>query len=91
MCVLKTSWSCYTLGLGYYKGYGAHSVNFSPACYASQTGTVMHELMHRVGFHHEHTRPDRDNYINIIWSNIDASAYFVQLSLVEKNDNFFFL
>ncbi|XP_046445851.1 hatching enzyme 1.2-like [Daphnia pulex] len=68
-----TAWSCYTLGLGYYKGYGAHSVNLSPACYASQTGTVMHELMHRVGFHHEHTRPDRDNYINIIWSNIDPS------------------
>jgi hypothetical protein len=30
----------------------------------------MHELMHRVGFHHEHTRPDRDTYIDVLWDKI---------------------
>ncbi|EFX78402.1 hypothetical protein DAPPUDRAFT_225443 [Daphnia pulex] len=69
-----TGFSCFTMGLGHYENYGAHTVNFSPACFASQTGTAMHELMHRVGFKHEHTRPDRDNYIDVIWANIAASV-----------------
>lgn len=69
------------MGLGYYKNYGAHQVNLAPACYASQTGTTMHELMHRVGFHHEHTRPDRDNYVDVIWANIDSSEFYFDICL----------
>jgi hypothetical protein len=62
--------SCYSLGLGYNRGRGAHVVGLTPSCYASQAGTIMHELMHRVGFGHEHTRPDRDTYIEVIWNQI---------------------
>jgi hypothetical protein len=69
------SFSCYSIGLGYYKGGGAHEITFSPSCYQYQAGTIMHELMHRVGFNHEHTRPDRDTYVDILWNNIDEGRF----------------
>lgn len=33
-------------------------------------GVVWHEFMHALGFYHEHTRPDRDDYVNVIEGNI---------------------
>ncbi|KAG1971763.1 six-cysteine containing astacin protease [Pimephales promelas] len=31
---------------------------------------VQHELLHTLGFHHEHNRSDRDNHVQIIFKNI---------------------
>ena len=33
--------------------------------------TPVHELLHTLGFVHEHTRPDRDDFISINYDNIE--------------------
>nr|XP_012548109.1 uncharacterized protein LOC101746911 [Bombyx mori] len=34
------------------------------------SGDIAHEIMHVLGFSHEHTRRDRDNHITVLWDNI---------------------
>ncbi|XP_059588472.1 astacin-like metalloendopeptidase isoform X7 [Alligator mississippiensis] len=49
---------------------GMQVVSLDPACLQKGKGVALHELMHVVGFWHEHSRADRDKYIKISWNNI---------------------
>ncbi|NP_999728.1 bone morphogenetic protein 1 homolog precursor [Strongylocentrotus purpuratus] len=50
------------------KGDGAQAVSVGKNC--DKFGVVVHELGHVVGFWHEHTRPDRNEFVGIVHQNI---------------------
>lgn len=50
------------------RGNGPQAISIGKNC--DKFGIVVHELGHVVGFWHEHTRPDRDNHVQIVNKNI---------------------
>eukprot|EP00795_Rhopilema_esculentum_P010342 gene10342-19039_t len=52
--------------VGYYRR--ANRISLASGCWSK--GIVMHEIAHSLGFYHEQSRPDRDNYVTILWNNI---------------------
>ncbi|KAF6102181.1 astacin like metalloendopeptidase [Phyllostomus discolor] len=49
---------------------GMQVVSLAPTCLQRGSGIVLHELMHVLGFWHEHSRADRDRYIRVNWNEI---------------------
>lgn len=40
----------------------------SPGCMSK--GTIMHEMIHALGFHHEQNRANRDDYVEVLLQNV---------------------
>jgi len=38
-------------------------------------GVAIHEIMHVLGFFHEHVRKDRDKYVSIDWNSINGPQW----------------
>nr|XP_029707783.1 astacin-like metalloprotease toxin 2 [Aedes albopictus] len=69
---------------------GVSELNLGPGCFESE-GTVLHELMHTLGFLHQHTRPDRDQYVQILYENIIQSPEILfNFEIIEPWTNFAF-
>nr|VZI14714.1 unnamed protein product [Spirometra erinaceieuropaei] len=49
------------------------AISIAPSC--ESVGEVMHQLGHVLGFYHEHSRPDRDDFVEILANNILPQAW----------------
>ena len=52
---------------------GQQDMSLGYGCMGS--GTIIHEFLHAIGFFHEQSRPDRDNYVRINWGSITRGAF----------------
>lgn len=73
-------------GCGTRVGYKTEPVDvfLAEACLKS-TAAIQHELLHVMGLWHEQSRPDRDEYVDILWDNILPSNHLIECSAI----NFF--
>jgi len=55
-------------------GVGAQNLSLERGRGCVNAGVTIHEFMHALGFNHEHTRPDRDDWIDIHKENIKKES-----------------
>ncbi|KAK3084182.1 hypothetical protein FSP39_009668 [Pinctada imbricata] len=54
---------------------GLQEISLMGGC-LRRKGTAIHEIMHALGFFHEQSRPDRNSWIQVIYSNIQEGKSF---------------
>lgn len=56
---------------------GAQQLNlqsYEPGTGCFRKGTIIHEFIHALGFYHMQSATERDEYVNIVWDNIQAGT-----------------
>ncbi|XP_048582934.1 MAM and LDL-receptor class A domain-containing protein 2-like isoform X2 [Nematostella vectensis] len=67
--VIVNKGGCYSsVGMLYWRE-GGQDLSLGSGCYS--VGTIMHEMLHASGFWHEQSRTDRNQYVEVMWENID--------------------
>jgi len=66
--IIKHKDKCFSTSIGKDPYGGKQELSIGLGC--AYKGTVLHELMHAIGFFHEQSRPDRDDYVKILWDNM---------------------
>lgn len=69
------NWLEFMRGSGCYSGIGrkywdVKATEISLGDYCVHKSIIIHEVLHALGFFHEQSRPDRDSFVNIYWSNM---------------------
>lgn len=49
--------------------------------------TTIHEMTHAIGQMHEQSRNDRDNYVTMLWSNIQGGTSNFNMAKANTHDN----
>ncbi|TMW46255.1 hypothetical protein DOY81_008664 [Sarcophaga bullata] len=76
VAITSDSGGCYT-AVGYQAKVQQMNLQVFPlneGCF--RIGTILHEFMHALGFYHQQSDPNRDNYIEVLYDNIIPGKEF---------------
>ena len=66
-------------------GHQTISVGNEDQSIVCKRGNIIHEIAHALGFFHEHSRPDRDNYVDVLWDNVVSGECSLMTTFVGGN------
>jgi len=65
-----------------YLRYQPQRIWLSSSC---PTDRAIHEIMHALGRYHEHTRADRDNFVRILYENVQPGKIYFSIQILLTN------
>lgn len=66
-------------------GHQTISVGNEDQSIVCKRGNIVHEIAHALGFFHEHSRPDRDDYVDVLWNNVVSGECSFMTTFVGGN------